>query len=76
MTQFLSNHGCFGQYLHRFWKLEASICVDCHYPIDDAEHVFFVCGRWWRERRALEVELKEDMNPETIIGRMLKKRSN
>lgn len=76
LTQFLSNHGCFGQYLHRFGKLETAICVDCQDPVDDAEHVFFVCDRWWRERRSLEVLLEEDFNPEGVIECMLKKRCN
>jgi len=76
LTQFLSNHGCFGHYLHRFGKLDAATCVDCQDPVNDAEHVFFVCGRWWRERRSLEVVLEVDFNPEGIIGSMLKKRRN
>jgi len=46
LTQFLFNHGCFGQYLKRIGKIEASICVDCQDPMDDAEHVFFKCDRW------------------------------
>jgi len=32
----------------------------------------FRCGRWWRERRALEVVLNEDLQPETLIGCMLR----
>jgi len=46
LPQFLSNHDCFGHYLHRFGKLEADNCVDCQDPVDDAEHAFFVCGIW------------------------------
>jgi len=32
----------------------------------------FRCGRWWREWRALEVVLNEDLQPETLIGYMLR----
>jgi len=35
----------------------------------------FRCGRWWRERRALEVALNEDLRPETIVGGMLKSKA-
>lgn len=45
LTQFLSNHGCFGDYVHRIGKLDARSCVDCQEAIDDAEHVFFNCDR-------------------------------
>jgi len=76
MTQFLSNHGCFGEYLNRIGKVDVTSCVDCQEAIDDAEHVFFNCDRWWRERRALEVELEQELNPDSIIGCMLKKPSN
>jgi len=44
--------------------------------VDDAEHVFFVCGRWWKQRRELEVELEEDLSPGTIVHIMLRKQSN
>ncbi|CAI6370941.1 unnamed protein product [Macrosiphum euphorbiae] len=76
MTQLLSNHGCFGEYLHRIGKLDAATCVDCQKPVDNAEHVFFVCGRWWKQWRELEVELEEDLSPDNIVRNMLKKRSN
>lgn len=63
--------------MKRIEKQDVATCVDCQEPVDDAEHVFFRCDRWWRERRALEIEVEEDtLNPDNIIGCMLKKRSN
>lgn len=76
ITQLLSNHGCFGEYLHRIGKLDTAACVDCQAPVDDAEHVFFVCGRWWKQRRELEVDLEEDLSPDNIVRIMVEKRSN
>jgi len=35
INQLLSNHGCFGEYLHRTGKLDADKCVDCQEPVDD-----------------------------------------
>ncbi|XP_022172379.1 uncharacterized protein LOC111035161 [Myzus persicae] len=45
-TQFLSGHGCFGQYLYRIRKLDNPRCVDRLAPVDDADHALFQCDRW------------------------------
>lgn len=71
ITQMLTGHGCFGQYLHRFKKLNDPKCVDCGESVDDAEHTFFRCDRWWRQRRELEVALGSPLEPETIVCHML-----
>jgi len=42
LTQFLTVHGCFGAYLHRFKKLDDPRCHDCQAAIDYAEHAFFL----------------------------------
>jgi len=75
-TQMLSGHGCFGKYLWRFKKLENPRCIDCGDPTDDAEHVMFRCGRWERDRRALEVELEEPIGANNIVQVMLKRNKN
>lgn len=46
MSHFLSGHGCFRYYVHRFKKTDEQSCLDCGEPVDDAEHVMFRCGRW------------------------------
>lgn len=71
LTQMFSGHGYFGHYLHRFKKRESPKCVDCDEEFDSAEHTLFQCGRWWRQRRELEVVLHADMTPESIVGTML-----
>lgn len=76
LTQFLSGHGCFGQYLHRIRKADTPRCVDCLSPLDDAEHAFFVCDRWWRRRMELKAEIDDPFTPETVVGKMLQSRSN
>ncbi|KAF0721016.1 Reverse transcriptase domain-containing protein [Aphis craccivora] len=70
-TQFLSGHGCFGYYLHRFKKLDEAICVDCKSLIDDAEHATFHCDRWWSSKRALEVDISKPTEPETVVDEMI-----
>ncbi|KAG8255197.1 hypothetical protein J6590_098558 [Homalodisca vitripennis] len=40
---------------------------------DDVEHTFFSCKRWGEERRELLTQLQEeDLQPQTIIGVMLR----
>ncbi|XP_060881917.1 uncharacterized protein LOC132953542 [Metopolophium dirhodum] len=76
LTQFLSGHGCFGQYLHRIRKLDNPRCVDCLAPVDDAEHAFFLCDRWWRRRMELKAAINDPFTPETVVGKMMESRSN
>lgn len=66
----------FGQYLHRIRKLDNPRCVDCLVPVDDAEHAFFMCNRWWRQRMELEAAINEPFTPETVVGKMMQSRSN
>jgi len=46
MTQVLSNHGCFEQYLHRMARAHNAGCWHCPARSDSAEHTLFVCPRW------------------------------
>jgi len=71
LTQMLTGHGCFGQYLTKYKKRQSPECVDCGSAEDNAEHTLFACDRWWRSRRELEVILEVDMEPDTIVGKML-----
>jgi len=75
ITQFLTGHGCFGKYLWRFKKLDSPVCHDCQAPMDDPEHAFFICDRWWRRRRALEVATDIEFTPETVVNTMLESRA-
>jgi len=70
-TQMLTGHGCFGEYLHRFRRLVDPKCVDCLFQRDDAEHAIFHCDRWWSLRRALEVDIGMQFEPDTVVDAML-----
>lgn len=72
LTQMLSGHGCFREYLHRIKKIDTPVCVDCQADTDDAEHAIFICDRWWRERKATETEIEGELKPETVAGLMMK----
>ncbi|CAI6353403.1 unnamed protein product [Macrosiphum euphorbiae] len=44
MTQLLSNHGYFGEYLRRIGKLDAATCVDCQQPVENTSFSFAADG--------------------------------
>ena len=75
LTQMFSGHGCLGEYLHRFGIRDSPRCVDCEAPTDNAEHVFFRCDRWYRQRGELEVQVGEPFEPETVVPIMLSSRA-
>lgn len=76
ITQFLTGHGCFGSYLFKFKKLDNPECYDCKAPMDDAEHAFFSCDRWWRQRRELEARIEAEFTPESAVNQMMENRNH
>ena len=76
ITQFLSGHGCFRSYLHRFKLLDSPVCPTCDLEEEDVEHVFFQCPRFLGEREELRQQFGEVPTPETIVGLMLKSQDN
>jgi hypothetical protein len=75
VTQFLSGHGCFNEYLLRWKKRNDAECMYCGDPHDDVEHTFIGCDRWWQERRNMEVELGMDVTPERMVEYMVQSKS-
>ena len=71
LTQFLTGHGCFKAYLHRFGRAENSECTNCAAPRDTAEHTVFECPRWETGRQKLQTELGLRVGPDNITQVML-----
>lgn len=71
-TQLLSGHGYFRAYLHKMGKVGSAECIYCHMH-DDAEHTFFICERWARERVQLR-EVVPRFSPDTVVGHILQDR--
>lgn len=63
LTQFLSGHGGYRRYLHRFGHDDSPICPACPEKNEDAEHVVFNCPRF---TASFEIP-----DPRRIIGYML-----
>jgi len=77
LSQFLTGHGCFRYYLHRFGKTNNDTCVLCELRPDDAEHAIFQCDAAYRWRREVcEYLAVEELTPENIIGIMLASRES
>lgn len=49
LTQFLTGHGCYRKYLHRFGHDSSPKCPSCVDEDEDAEHVMFQCPRFGTE---------------------------
>lgn len=71
LSQALSGHGCFGAYLHKIGKAPTTACWYCDFPHNDAEHTIFVCDAWHGARKSLSHAIRADVDPDTIIDKML-----
>ena len=72
MTQCLTGHGCFMQYVARIGKRTSPTCMYCP-NIDDAEHTLFSCPRWYKEKQELQILLGGEVNAENLVEHMLSK---
>lgn len=70
LTQILSGHGCFRQYLHRFGHAVSPVCPVCMDAEETAEHVLFVCPRFAGPRSAMMAVSGLDTIPENLVQRM------
>ena len=71
LTQFLTGHGCYRKYLHRFGHDESPLCPTCGED-EDAEHVTFKCSRFQSEREELFKATNEELRPDNIVTEMLR----
>lgn len=76
LTQFLTGHGGYRSYLHRFGHDSSPRCPQCIYQEETAEHVVFACPRFSRARNGLETFLEEPITVSSIIGIMLRSADN
>lgn len=75
LTQILSGHGYFSEYLHKMGKVNTPICIYGDNSIDDAEHTLFECERWSQERNAVQHNVGE-ITPDNIVEIMMQRESN
>lgn len=70
LTQFLSGHGCFRQYLHRFGHASSPNCPHCAGMLETPEHVIFECTRFQLVRDNMLSVCGLDVSPDNIVERM------
>lgn len=71
MTQMLSGHGCFGEYLGRIGKEIDATCHHCNGDRDTAQHTLEECPAWAEERRVLVQKIGGDLKLESLITAIL-----
>ena len=72
MTQVLSGHGCFGEYMHERVGREASTkCHHCPEGRDTAQHTLESCPAWADKRRALTARIGGNLDLPTVVRRMV-----
>ena len=72
VTQILSGHGCFQQYLYKRHRMPDPRCVLCTSgQPDDAEHTLMRCEFFRAEREQLMTHLKWNLTIEGLVPKML-----
>lgn len=70
VTQALTGHGCFQEYLHRFKRSDSPHCVYCG-DVDSPKHTLFECDKWVETRRRAVTEIGERITPVNMVNLML-----
>lgn len=70
LTQALTGHGVFGDYLARIGKKKDPYCWWCPSVVDDPEHALFVCPKFEFERRELMEILGREAGPQDVADIM------
>ncbi len=73
LTQFLTNHGKFNQYLTRFHLKNNIFCDFCHHKIENADHILFDCELHIEKREELIQRIGENgynwpCNHQTLVN--------
>ncbi|XP_060831456.1 uncharacterized protein LOC132915636 [Bombus pascuorum] len=72
MTQMLTGHGVFGEYLLRIRREVTSICHQCEEEEDTVQHTWERCPAWADQRRVLQLDIGESVAREAIVKAMLR----
>lgn len=68
LTQVLSEHEAFGEYLHRFGLLGSPECSHCGSHMDDVKHTVFDCPHWADARTQLSALVGHQIHPKDVEG--------
>nr|XP_012235909.1 PREDICTED: uncharacterized protein LOC105680054 [Linepithema humile] len=71
MTQFLTNHGCFNEFLHKIRKADSAICYHCLDAVDTAQHTLQFCSAWSADRTELTRVIGDQLDLPSVIESIL-----
>lgn len=76
LTQLLSGHGCFREYLYKYKHVDDPSCLYCKGKTESAEHVLMECVRFEEERSLIEQYTREPITPHGLVQYMLRSQDN
>jgi len=68
ITQLLTGHGCFGNYLYRIGKADTAMCQHCGLDDDSSSHTIESCSAWLDERTVLINAIGPDLSLLCVLG--------
>ena len=71
ITQILTGHGCFGEYLRRIGAEKTAACHHCDAEMDTAQHTLAECGAFEEPRGRLAAVIGRSLTPAAIVDAML-----
>ncbi|XP_046964201.1 uncharacterized protein LOC124533080 [Vanessa cardui] len=75
LTQVLTGHGCFGEYLCRIGREATAVCHHCGANQDDAQHTLEACPAWTAERQVLVQQIGQNLSLRAVVSAMLRRES-
>jgi hypothetical protein len=76
LSQVLTGHGYFGEYLHRIGREATEACHECDADRDTAQHTLEGCPAFEKERRVLVRYIGPDLSLLAVIESMLGREEN
>ena len=70
LTQLLSGHGFFREYLHKRGFASSAQCPECGLAEQTAEHVFFDCSRFEEARQAAMGVARVPLTTHNVVAKM------
>ena len=71
ITQMLTGHGCFGEYLRRIGAERTASCHQCDAELDTAQDTLAECRAFEEQRRRLIAAIGRNLTPAAIVDAIL-----
>jgi len=76
ITQILTGHGCFNDFLFKIGKTDSPGCDHCEKDHDTAQHTLESCKAWVEERKRLTNTIGPQLGIDRVVSAMLSDREN